>query len=204
MVDIYRAVSKVVFWPRSTRTTTRSDNPIYELIYVFSLHCHLLGNFRIRSRNFDNNGFRSRETVNINNCINNSGDLPVIRLWKITNSLAILRLRKPLKTSTGLAGHRIWTQDLPNASLVHYHGVTSLDFTKFLRTFRNIELIATVLDYKKQLRIRCDKMQITAYDLRQDEIDKITVIDYCGWFISNIGHISLFNTKQVMEVWVKW
>ena len=45
---------------------------------------------------------------------------------KITNSLAIFRLRKPLKTSTRLAGHGIWTRDLSNASLVRYHRATSL------------------------------------------------------------------------------
>ena len=54
------------------------------------------------------------------------GDQSDICLWKIANSLAILRLRKALKTSTRLAGHGIWTRDLPNASLVRYHGATSL------------------------------------------------------------------------------
>ena len=47
-------------------------------------------------------------------------------IFKITNSLAIFRLRKPLKCSTRLAGLGIWTRDLPNASLVRYHGPTSL------------------------------------------------------------------------------
>ena len=45
---------------------------------------------------------------------------------KKTNSLAILRLRKPLKTSTRLVNHGIWTRDLPNTSLVRYHGATLL------------------------------------------------------------------------------
>ena len=112
----------------SHRTTTtilimRPGNPIYELLYEFKLHCHLLGNL---SHDFDNNGFRSRETVNIISIIVEYGDQPDICLWKITNYLAILRLRKPLKTSTRLAGHGIWTRDLPNASLVRYHGATSL------------------------------------------------------------------------------
>ena len=30
------------------------------------------------------------------------------------------------KTSVRLVGTRIWTRDLPNASLVRYHGATSL------------------------------------------------------------------------------
>ena len=60
------------------------------------------------------------------------GDQPDICHLKITNSLAILRLRKPLKTSTRLAGHGIWTQDLPNASLVRYHGATSLGLFTFI------------------------------------------------------------------------
>ena len=73
-------------------------------------------------------GFRSQETLN---CITSSGiwgptrHLPL----KITNSLAILRLRNPLKTSTRLVGHGIWTRDLPNASLVRYHGVLPCCFT---------------------------------------------------------------------------
>ena len=54
------------------------------------------------------------------------GDQPDISLWKITNSLAILSLRKPLETLTRLTGRGIWTRDLPNASLVRYHGATSL------------------------------------------------------------------------------
>ena len=58
-------------------------------------------------------------------------DQPNICLWKITNSLAILRLRKPLKTSTRLPGHGIWTWDLPNVSLVRYHGATSLSNYKY-------------------------------------------------------------------------
>ena len=48
------------------------------------------------------------------------------------NNYLILRLRKPLKTSTRLAGHGIWTRDLPNASLVRYHGATSLGSSCFV------------------------------------------------------------------------
>ena len=32
------------------------------------------------------------------------------------------------KTSVRLVGIEIWTRDLPNASLVRYHGATSLGF----------------------------------------------------------------------------
>ena len=39
-------------------------------------------------------------------------------------------LRKP---PVRLAGHGIWTRDLPNASLVRYHGATSLDNKLFVR-----------------------------------------------------------------------
>ena len=60
------------------------------------------------------------------------GDQSDIFRWKITNYLAILGLRKPLKTSTRLAGQGIWTRDLPNASLVRYHGTTSLGFLRGL------------------------------------------------------------------------
>ena len=61
---------------------------------------------------------------------------------KITNSLAnSFWLRKPLKPSIRLAGHGIWTRDLPNASLVRYHGATSLGFivlSRATQTVRNI------------------------------------------------------------------
>ena len=125
MRDICRAVSNVVTGPLPTISIMRPGNPIYELLYEFKLHCHLLGNY---SHDFDNNGFRSRETVNIKYYINNSGIWGPTRHFplKITNYLAILRLRKPLKTSTRFADHGIWTRDLPNASLVRYHGATSL------------------------------------------------------------------------------
>ena len=46
--------------------------------------------------------------------------------------LGILRLRKPLKTSTRLAGHGIWIRDLPNASLLRYHGATAFGSYLFL------------------------------------------------------------------------
>ena len=125
MRDICRAVSNEVTGSLPTISIMRSGNPIYELQYEFKLQCHLL---EILSHHFDNNGFSSRETVNIKYYINNSGiwDQPDICLWKIPNCLAILRLRKPLKTSTRLAGHGIWTRDLQNASIVHYQVATSL------------------------------------------------------------------------------
>ena len=67
------------------------------------------------------------------------GDQPYICLSKITNSLAILILRKPLKTSTRLVGLEIWTWDLPNESLVRYHGATSLGFSDLLRSFQMLK-----------------------------------------------------------------
>ena len=73
MRDICRAVSNVVTGPRPwlpTISIVRPGNPIYELLYEFKLHCHLLGYL---SHHFDNNGFRSRETVNIKYYIKNSG-----------------------------------------------------------------------------------------------------------------------------------
>ena len=60
----------------------------------------------------------------------------------VTKSLVISRLRKPLKTSTRLIGHGIWTRDLPNASLVHYHGATSLGkyfFSHASETIKKLE-----------------------------------------------------------------
>ena len=36
------------------------------------------------------------------------------------------------KNPVRLAGTGIWTRDLPNASLVRYHGATSLDDTTFV------------------------------------------------------------------------
>ena len=52
--------------------------------------------------------------------------------WQELSQVAIFRLRKPLKTSTRLVGHGIWTRDLPNASLLRYHGATSLGSTSFV------------------------------------------------------------------------
>ena len=49
MRDICRAVSNVVTGPHPTRSIMRSGNPFYELLYEFTLHCHLLGNLSIRS-----------------------------------------------------------------------------------------------------------------------------------------------------------
>ena len=43
------AVSKVVSRPRPMWTSMRSGNPNYELLYEFTLHCHLLGNLSVRS-----------------------------------------------------------------------------------------------------------------------------------------------------------
>ena len=74
------AVSNIVTGPLPTISIMRPDNPIYELLYEFKLHCHLLGNL---SHHFDN-CFRSRETVNIKYYINNSG------LWIPTRHLPIL------------------------------------------------------------------------------------------------------------------
>ena len=86
-----------------------------------SFHCHLLGYFTILLTTV---AFRSCETLNLYVSSGIWGHLSL----KTTNSLVIFRLRKPLKTSTRLAGHGIWTRELPNASLVRYHGPTSLDF----------------------------------------------------------------------------
>ena len=103
MRDICRAVSNIVTGPLPTISVMILGNPIYELLYEFKLLCHLLGNLSIRSSPFDNSGFGSRESVNIKYCINNSGIWGPTRhlSLKITNSLAILRLRKPLKPQPG-------------------------------------------------------------------------------------------------------
>ena len=52
MPDIYRAVSNVVTGPIPTISIKGPGNPIYELLYEFKLHCHLLGNLSIRSPPF--------------------------------------------------------------------------------------------------------------------------------------------------------
>ena len=111
--------------------------------------CHLLGMRNFRSSDFTaicqatseivhhiviNNGFRSCETSNLYICSGVWGPTRHLSL-KITNSFVIFRLRKPLKTSTRLAGQGIWTRDLPNASLVRYHGATSLGIIVLLVLF---------------------------------------------------------------------
>ena len=89
---------------------------------------HLWSNYMSSIHHFDNNGFRYRETLNY---IFSSGIWGPTRhtrhlYLKITNSIAIFRLSKPLKTSTKLVGHGIWTLGLPNAGLMRYHEATSL------------------------------------------------------------------------------
>ena len=92
------AVSNVVTGPLPAISIKRPGNPIYELLYEFKLHCQLLGNL---SHHFDNNGFRSREIVNIKQyiIIVEYGDQPDICLWKIRNYLAILTLIEPSTNS---------------------------------------------------------------------------------------------------------
>ena len=71
MRDICRAVSNVVTEPHPTRSIMRSGNPIYELLYEFTLHCHLLGNLSIRNSPFWQQWFQiSRNRKHY--CINNS------------------------------------------------------------------------------------------------------------------------------------
>ena len=141
MRDICRAVSNVVTGSQPTRSVMRLGNPIYELLYEFTLHCHLLGNWNIRSSLFWQQWFQI--TRNCKYCINNSGIWgPTRHLHlKITHFLAILGLRKI--TSTRLAGHGIWTRDLPNASLVRYHGATSLGKLNFSHYWRLLYPILT-------------------------------------------------------------
>ena len=90
-------------------------------------HYHLLCYFRSEAVHHfvNNNGFKSCETLNLFISSGIWGPTRHLSL-KITNSLVVFRLRKPLKTSTRLAGHGMWTRDLPNANLVRYHGATSL------------------------------------------------------------------------------
>ena len=52
MKDICRAVSNVVTGPLPTISIMRPGNLIYELLYEFKLHCHLLVNLSIRSPPF--------------------------------------------------------------------------------------------------------------------------------------------------------
>ena len=44
--------------------------------------------------------------------------------------------KTPEKTSVRLAGHGIWTRDLPKASLVRYHEATSLGFINLCLVFQ--------------------------------------------------------------------
>ena len=51
------------------------------------------------------NGFRSRETLNCTSLVVEMGTNPTFAL-KVTNSLAILRLRKPVKSLIQVGRHR--------------------------------------------------------------------------------------------------
>ena len=92
----------------------------------YKFQCHVSGYFRSSSPM----AFRSRETLNFIIWSGIWGPIRHLSL-KITKSLAIFRLRKPLKTPTRMVGHGISTRDLPNASLVRYHGATSLGVISF-------------------------------------------------------------------------
>ena len=94
----------------------------------FKFHCHLLGYVRSSSP-FWQQWLQVSRNIKLYHFSGIWGPNRHLSL-KITNYLPIFRLRKPLKTSTRLAGHRIWPRDLPNASLVRYHGATSLGFIK--------------------------------------------------------------------------
>ena len=101
--------------------------------YEFRLHCHLLGHLRMQTFTILTTMVSDLEKHYIVSLVVEYGDQPDIYLWKITNSLGILRLRKPLETSTRLVGHGIWTRVLPNTSLVRYHGAHSPTFPSVYR-----------------------------------------------------------------------
>ena len=96
------------------------------------------------------------------------GDQSDICLWKIINSLAILWLRKPLKTSTRLAGDGIWIRDLSNASLVRYHGATSLgnhslcnmQKNKFSLNTWKLYRILSILNFSIYLEVQVKKYMV--------------------------------------------
>ena len=126
--------------------------------------CHLLGMRNFTSSNFtanccatsevvhrfaNNNGFRSCETLNLYICSGIWGPTWNLSL-KITNSLVIFRLRKPLKTPTKLVGHGIWTQDLPNVSLMCYHGATSLGILIVLKMAIVQKILNTWLNFSEE------------------------------------------------------
>ena len=46
--------------------------------------------------------------------------------WKSNVAFALMIEENHEKTSVRLVGTGIWSRDLPNASLVRYHGATSL------------------------------------------------------------------------------
>ena len=51
-----------------------------------------------------------------------------IVVMKIQPAFVLMIEENHEKTSVRLVGTGIWTQDLPNASLVRYHGATSLGY----------------------------------------------------------------------------
>ena len=57
------AVSNVVTGPLPTIWIKRPGNPIYELLYEFKIHCHLLGNLSIRSSPFWQQWFQDHEKL---------------------------------------------------------------------------------------------------------------------------------------------
>ena len=145
-VETLKWRSEVWFFFLLTLNFCYFNNIFFNWLFIFALtarsyrDCHLLGMRNFRNSDFtaicwatsevvhhfvNNNGLRSCETLNLYICSGIWGPTRHLSL-KISNSLFIFRLRKPLKTSSRLAGHGIWIRDLPNACLVRYHGATSL------------------------------------------------------------------------------
>ena len=132
-------------------------------------HCHLLGYFRSE---IVHHLVRSCETLNLYICSGIWGPTKHLSL-KITNSLVIFRLRKPLETLTRLAGLGIWTRDLPNASLMRYHGATSLGNS------------CIVWLAEQRIRVFVDKAFRKVFQVKSDEIkgESYTALSYMRCFL---------------------
>ena len=114
---------------------------------------------------------------------------------KITNSLAIFRLRKPPKTSTRLAGHRIWTRDLPNATLVRYHCATSLG----CRELFVYECESPALPLRHLARLQ-GIVRLRMWGLCWQSVVKPTWIFSCGGLLrtKSTGHWHVFEVKTCL------
>ena len=90
--------------------------------------------------------------------------------------LSYFKIEETLKTSTRLAGPGIWTRDLPNASLVRYHGVTSLGINWLLDAPKEVY---TLKSFGKQLSVTLKCLEVVSFAVRVNYMARVCSAESC-------------------------